>query len=924
MNPLLKLKSAGQSIWLDYIRRNLITSGELLRMVEEDGLTGVTSNPTIFEKAVSGSSDYDETIRAMLKEDPHTVARTLYEKLVVKDIQMAADVLRIVYDETEGRDGYVSLELSPDLAYNSEGSIKEARYFWKLVHRPNVMIKVPATSEGIPVIEELISEGVNVNVTLMFSMAHYEAVSGAYIRGLERCDDPSNVASVASFFVSRVDSSVDNELRDIGTKDALDLKGRIAIANSKLVYQRFKEIFSGERWEKLEGNGARVQKVLWASTGTKDPEYSDVLYIEGLIGADTVNTVPPATLNAFKDHGRVANTLDADLDDARDAVDTIEKLRVDLDGITEKLQVDGAAKFSKSYEQLIAAIVEKVEKIRTGQIASQTMKLGEVQKRVDVRLKEWKKIGFGRRLSEKDPTLWFEKPVSEITNRLGWFDLPDSMHEQLDNISAFAGEIKGEGFTHVVLLGMGGSSLAPDVYQKTFGNAPGYPELIVLDSTHPEAVKGVEANIDFKSTLFIVASKSGTTLEPLSFFKYFWDKIRELNDSPGSQFIAITDPETSLARLGFENGFRRVFYANSDLGGRYSALTTFGLLPAALIGMDVHSFLDLAWIAKEACAFCVEETEVLGLKLGAALGELANAGRNKVTFFTTPSLKSFPSWLEQLIAESTGKDGRGILPVADEPLAHAEEYGRDRVFVYFKLNGDKDQELDKLVSELEELGHPTIRINLSEKQDIAQEIFKWEVAVASAGAVIGIHPFNQPDVELAKELARKAMNKENGEAAADTETLSFEDQERAGNSIKNWLLQAQPSDYIAIHAYLKPDEKTDKLLTMIRKELLSQTGLATTVGYGPRFLHSTGQLHKGGPNTGLFLQIVDEPGEDFDVPGAEYTFGDIIRAQSVGDFQALKSRRRRVLRISLDRDILGGLRSISELVGTIDLEEERV
>jgi transaldolase/glucose-6-phosphate isomerase len=542
MNPLLELKSAGQSIWLDYIRRSLITGGELARMVDKDGLTGVTSNPTIFEKAISGSSDYDEAIKEQLKKDPHTVARSLYEELIVGDIQMAADVLRPVYDETQGKDGYVSLELSPNLAYDTESSIKEARYFWKLVDRANVMLKVPATKEGIPVIEALISGGVNVNVTLMFSMVHYNAVSDAYVRGLEQCKEPSKVASVASFFVSRVDSAVDTSLKDIGTKDALDLKGKIAIANSKLVYERYKEVFSGERWERLTSKGARVQRVLWASTGTKDPEYSDVLYIEGLIGPDTVNTVPPATLSAFKDHGRVSNTIEAELGVARKAINTLEKLRVDLDVITEKLQVDGAAKFSKSYEQLIAAIDEKVQKIRTGQIASQTIKFGEVQSKVDERLNEWKKIGFGRRLAEKDPTLWFENQVPDITNRLGWFDLPESMHEQLDNISAFAGEIKDEGFTHVVLLGMGGSSLAPDFYQKICGNAPGYPELIVLDSTHPDAIEVVEAKIDLESTLFIVASKSGTTLEPLSFFKYFWNKVSGITPSAGRQFIGITDP----------------------------------------------------------------------------------------------------------------------------------------------------------------------------------------------------------------------------------------------------------------------------------------------------------------------------------------------------------------------------------------------
>jgi transaldolase/glucose-6-phosphate isomerase len=531
MNHLLKLGELDQSIWLDYIRRNLIVGGELKKMVDEDGLKGVTSNPTIFEKALSGSSDYDSTLKDKLLQDPHSSTRALYETLVVKDIQMAADILRPVFDRTNGRDGYVSLELSPNLAFDTKGSIKEARYFWKLLDRPNVMLKVPATKEGIPVIEQLISEGMNVNVTLMFSMNHYVDVSEAYIRGLEKASDPSKIASVASFFVSRVDTAVDNKLKEIGSDAALSLKGKIAIANSKLVYQRFKEVFSGTRWEKLTKKGGRVQRVLWASTGTKDPEYSDVLYVEGLIGPATVNTLPPATLNAFRDHGIASNTLEANLVEASDALQRLEDVGVDLGEITDKLLVEGAEKFSKSYEQLLSALEDKAEHIHASQIAKQVIKMGDLQGVLDKRLRTWKKSSFGKRLAEKDPTLWFQDKTPEITNRLGWFDLPESMHEQLDNIVSFAGEIKKEGFKYVVLFGMGGSSLAPEVYQKTFGNASGHPELIVLDSTHPEAVKGVEDKINLKSTLFIVASKSGTTLEPLSFYKYFWEKVKKQSSS---------------------------------------------------------------------------------------------------------------------------------------------------------------------------------------------------------------------------------------------------------------------------------------------------------------------------------------------------------------------------------------------------------
>ena len=454
MNPLRELQKYGQSFWLDYIRRSLITSGELHRLVEEDGLRGVTSNPTIFQKAIAGSSDYDKAITEILKTDPHVDVQDLFERLAIEDIQMAADILQPVYDETGGADGFVSLELSPDLAYNTPKTIEEARRLWKKVNRPNLMLKVPATSEGIPVIETLIAEGINVNITLMFSLSHYEAVANAYVKGIERCKEPNKVSSVASFFVSRIDSIVDKNLENIGTSEALALKGKIAIANAKTTYKRFQEIFSGERWERLAKRGARLQKPLWASTSTKNPSYSDVLYIEELIGPDTVNTVPPVTMNAFRDHGFPESRLDRGFEEAEAQLNQLKKLGIDFNEITEKLQFDGVNAFSKSYNELLSTLEEKRQAIIQGQKATRTYTLGEYQEKVKNRLKIWRDIGFNRRLWSKDPTLWFEKSVPEITDRLGWLTLPEMMHDQVEDLFSFAEEIKSEGIRNVVLLGM--------------------------------------------------------------------------------------------------------------------------------------------------------------------------------------------------------------------------------------------------------------------------------------------------------------------------------------------------------------------------------------------------------------------------------------------------------------------------------------
>jgi len=359
MNSLRQLQDCGQSIWLDYIRRDLITSGEFQRLVEEDGVHGVTSNPTIFDKAIAAGTTYDDVLRLLLSADPDRDAQTLFESLEIQDLQMAADILRPVYDQTEGADGFVSIEVSPRLAYDTAASIAEAQRLWKAVNRPNLMVKIPSTVQGVQAVEVLIAEGINVNIALMFSLAHYEAVAQAYLRGLERNAKPEQVSSVASFFVSRVDTEVDRALEANRTPEALSLRGKIAIANARIVYRRFREIFLGTPFEEFGRRGARLQRPLWASTGTKNPAFSDVLYIEELIGPHTINTIPPATLNAFRDHGRVQPTLEAGAQDAEQVLARLAKLGINLGAITEKLLADGITAFTHSMDELLASLKEK-------------------------------------------------------------------------------------------------------------------------------------------------------------------------------------------------------------------------------------------------------------------------------------------------------------------------------------------------------------------------------------------------------------------------------------------------------------------------------------------------------------------------------------------------------------------------------------
>jgi transaldolase / glucose-6-phosphate isomerase len=884
-------------------------------MVEE-GITGVTINPTIFEKAIAGSRDYDEAIQTLLEHEPGLTAAELYDRLAVEDVSRAADILRPVYDRTGGKDGYVSLEVAPGLAHDTSGTLTEARRLWAEVHRPNLLIKVPATKEGIPAVEQLLAEGINVNITLMFSLSDYEAVAQAYLRGLARTPDDSRLASVASIFVSRIDAAVDRTLLDSTATGASTLKGKIALANSRVIYARFQEIFEGADFAPWTAKGARPQRILWASTSTKDPSYRDTMYVEELVGPETVDTIPPATLAAFEDHGVVRGaTITQGVSEARDQLKQLGAMGIDLSKITDDLQVEGVAAFAASYAHLLDSLETKKAALLAGAVDTQTWSLGGYSDPVTARWKVWQETRVSERFWKKDPTLWPDAPPQDVTDRMGWLDLPQMMHDHLPELLAFAEEVRREGIRYVVVLGMGGSSLAPDVFRGIFGSRAGFPELLVLDSTHPDAVAAVARRIDVRHSLFVVSSKSGTTTEPLAFYRYFWEAVRTTGAPPGRHFAAVTDPGTPLEKLAIDQGFRAVFRALPTVGGRYSALTMFGLVPAALIGADVRGLLDRAWTMAEACAPSVPTTENPGLGLGAVLGELARAGRDKLTFYASPGFVPFPAWAEQLVAESTGKVGRGIVPVVDEPMVATGVYGSDRLFVEIQEGASADPALAAHTARLEGAGHPVVRIRLADRLDLGEEFFRWELAVASAGMILGIDPYDQSDVEFAKELARKAMAQPAGaDPNAGVRTLRAALPSELSGPLKDWVSSIRPGDYVAIQAYLAPTADTWTRLEGLRRGILETRGVATTVGYGPRFLHSTGQLHKGGPNTGLFLQLVDAPVQDLDVPGAGYTFGQLIRAQALGDYQALRQKKRRVLRVDLGTDVPGGLRLLTEAI----------
>ena len=944
-NRLVEVMKAGQSIWYDNIRRAMLETGDLAKKIEEDDLRGVTSNPTIFEKAITGSTDYDEQMRLLVQQGASVSA--IYEALVLDDIARAADILRPVYDKTDGVDGYISLEVSPRLAYDTHATIDEATRLFRTLNRPNVMIKIPASQEGLPAIEESIYRGLNINVTMIFSIENYTQVAEAFIKGLERREREGqkvdHIASVASFFVSRVDTAIDTDLeyrarhaKTPAEKAALEnLAGRAAVANAKIAYQKFKEIFYGERFAKLKAKGAQVQRCLWASTGTKNPKYSDVLYVDNLIGAETVNTIPPQTYTAFRDHGTIQPTLEADLKEARSLIEQLAGIGINLDEVTDKLQRDGLAAFVGSFDTLIESIEAKRDALRSGIHTRLTASLGKQADAVNAAIKEADKGDVVRRIWRKDAALWKEDENHQkiIKNSLGWLNVPDTMIGVEDDLLSFADRIRNaSGFKHVMLCGMGGSSLCPEVFRQTFGHQENYPELLVLDSTDPDVLASFKEQISLDRTLFIIASKSGTTTEPLVFYKYWYDQVAHVKENAGENFIAITDPGTEMERMATEDKFRRIFLNPSDIGGRYSALSYFGMVPAALMGLDIRKLLDRAERIVHSCAAVVPAAENPGARLGSILSECALAGRDKLTIVADPKISALSLWIEQLIAESTGKEGKGILPVAGERLASPSAYGDDRLFVSIAV-GLLDGDTEVKLKALEAAGHVVIYRTLTDLYDLGEEFFLWEIATAFAGWRLGINPFDQPNVQESKDATKELLQKfeQAGQLEeqhvivtddvltiyADASASARLSSSTVADALQAHLSQVQPGDYIALLNYIEETPEHEAVISEIRHRLRDATRNATTTGYGPRFLHSTGQLHKGGADNGVFLQLTAGDKIDLPIPGQSYTFSILKQAQAQGDFRSLATRGRRAIRVDLGANAFAGLRRLRELIAEI-------
>ena len=944
-NPLKSLEQLGQSPWLDFIERKFLAEGQLQEMIERDGLKGMTSNPSIFEKAMGHGSNYDAGFKELAAKGD-VDAQSIYEQLAIADIQHAADLLRPVYEKTNRVDGYVSLEVSPYLALRTDETIAEARRLWKAVsRRENLMVKVPGTDQGTPAIKTLIGDGMNINVTLLFSQQAYKDVAEAFIAGLENFKsaggDVSRVASVASFFVSRIDTQIDKQIDakrlKVGGNDVADLKrlrGKVAIANAKLAYQHYLSLIGSERWKTLSAAGAMPQRLLWASTGVKDKAYPDTLYVEELIGRDTVNTMPPATMDAFRDHGHGKEALTVGVDDAREILGTAKRLGLDLDKVTHDLVEDGVKQFAKAADDLLGAVAAK----RNGMLGDKLLQVSstlpdEMGKAVEHSLDAWREGGKLRQLWARDASLWTGKDEGKW---LAWLDIVADRTADLKQLNDFQQDVKAAGFTDVLLLGMGGSSLGPEVLAETFGKRGGFPTLHVLDSTDPQQIASFEKKVTLATTLVIVSSKSGGTLEPNILKAYFWDAMQKAvgEGKAGEHFVAVTDPGSHMQKVAEGDKFRRIFYGDPAIGGRYSVLSNFGLVPAAAMGLDLEQFLTSAALMVRACAAGTPPLQNPGVQLGTVLGIGATTGRDKVTIVASPHIYDVGAWLEQLLAESTGKQGHGIVPIDNEPLADASHYGNDRVFAYLRLKDGPDPAQEKAIEALAKAGQPVVKVEFANTLQLGQAFFLWEFATAVAGSIIGIDAFDQPDVEASKIVTKKLTSAYNdaGKLPDETPFLTdgaiqlFSDEKnaaelsKAGTTLaavmKAHLARLGAGDYAALLAYIERTPAHIELLQKLRTHIRDAKKVATVAEFGPRFLHSTGQAYKGGPNSGVFTQITAQDAADLSVPGERYTFSVVKAAQARGDFDVLAERGRRALRVHITGNLEAGLQTLAAAINS--------
>lgn len=926
--PLHDLERHGQVVWISYLRRNLLAAGHLQRLIEDYAVSGINFDAELFAHAVARGPEYRESV-AKLKARGLSPVEIL-EELLIEDVALASAALRRARPADLG--GWVAVTVPLRYRTSVTAITEWARRLEEAAESRRVLVKLPASAVGLRAVEGTVAAGHSVYVDRIFGLEQLDQALDAHARGLAlRAAAGEPLASarlVLAMNLVRIDVAVDELLRDrrrevTGERDMIEsLHGRAAIALGKLAWRRLREWDGDTRQAELVAKGAPPPWLAWEGTRTLSPARRDVEYLEELIGPRTIAVVSRLALGAFRDHGETAGTVTRQHSEAQEIVDDLRAVGIDLDELAAGLQEAALAARETSGRDLETAVASQ------SSTSALVVEAGGLTDRCGELEREAERIGLVRRLWDRDPTLWPAGVAdpARIRDRLGWLALPEAMTEEALPVLG-ARPPAGDSAIRIVLLGMGGSSLGAETCRVAFGRRG----FVVLDTTVPGGVAAVAARADTGGAIFVVASKSGTTVETLALADFFWERADD--ERPGDRWVAITDPGTPLHEMARRRDFQRIWLNPPDVGGRYSILSYFGLVPMALMGIDIGRILASASQMAVLSGAEVKAADNPAVQLGVLLAAALQEGRDKLTVLTSPSLNGLSDWIEQLVAESTGKDGRGLVPVSQEPLGAPDAYGADRTFVQLRLAGDaEDEPQATLLAAMEAQGAPVVRIELDDPHDLGGEFLRWELAVAMAGALVGFDPFDEPDVAGAKrrtaellDVATRGEPLQKEAPIAESAWVSlFGDPERLGIDgdapwtpeavLEALLARAKPPHYLAIQGFLAPDEPTWHALQGLRALVRDRTGAAATVGWGPRFLHSTGQLHKGGGDRALVLQITAEVSGDLPIPGREYTFGTLAAAQALADFRALSERGRAIVRVHLRRSTEAGLASLLEAV----------
>lgn len=933
-NPLQRICARGQSVWLKGMRRRLASSGRLAELISGAALRGVATDLVALAGAVERGGEYGEPLQRAAEQEAWA---DLPAALLAEDAALVAAALQPLYEESGGSEGLVSVPVDVSAAQDAEAMARAARRLLAATRSPNLVPSLPPTDAGFAVFETLVADGVHALLGPVHTTGSVLRAAEAFVRGSTGAPASAVRTAVVSFGVAPLGNLIDQLLqRRIRTAQhdvsgVESLLGSAATAAAKVAWRRQRDLLAASSHEP-----SRL-RIAWTDLRPADPRQPREHFVEQLVGPDTITVLDVAELGTLMQRGDIDATLGQRVDEAEEVLAELADLGLDVEEVGAALEAKAVRRLHEEragFEERVAAVVAAfaAAPAAAARRAQRGTPWAAAAVEIDDALAPTRRLADSRavaRLWDKDAALWESDAdaMELVRNRLGWLDAGLGDAVELEPMLGFAAELEAGEIESVVLLGMGGSSLTAEVCRELFGTR----RLRVLDSTVPGRIKEVAGDLDPARTAVLVASKSGTTIEVRALCDWFYALATPILDRPGERFIAVTDPGTPLEQLAHERGFDRLWLAPADVGGRFAALTVFGTLPMALMGIDVPALRASAQRMAAACAPEVAPEANPAGRLAAALYEAWRAGRDKITIVPAPVLGAFAPWVEQLVAESTGKLGRGLVPVIDEPPVAAAGYAEDRLFVSLALRPEPDADHQRRLDELSAAGQPLLRFELEDRHDLGGELFRWEAAVALLGALMQVNPFDQPDVQaskdrtaalLAADRAGTPMSDRQPLAAA-TDWAVFADIERdaqlgarqRGDGLASWLSahlgRAAAPEYVGIQAFLSPEPEVREALQALRLLLLERCGVATTLGWGPAFLHSTGQLHKGGPANGLYLQVTADDEQDIEVPGAGYTFGRLLRAQSLGDLAALQSCGRRVMRVHL-RAASAGCRTLLE------------